>query len=102
MVRQLFVFALVMFAWVFFRAGSIGDAWMIVGRIFTSGFANPHCPLLALGLVGAVWGYQHTFESRLRPVLELRAVRVMLMIALLVYLAFTIRAEGSPFIYMQF
>lgn len=101
-VRQLFVFVLVTFAWIFFRAGSIGDAWMIVGRIFTSGFANPHCPLLALALIAAVWGYQYTFESRLRRVLELRAVRVMLMIMLLVYLACTVRAEGSPFIYMQF
>jgi D-alanyl-lipoteichoic acid acyltransferase DltB (MBOAT superfamily) len=101
-VRQLFVFVLVTFAWIFFRAGSIGDAWMIVTRIFTSGLANPHCPLAALGLIGAVWGYQYAFESRLRRVLELRAVRVILMIALLVYLALTVRAEGSPFIYMQF
>ncbi len=101
-VRQAFVFVLVTFAWIFFRAGSIGDAWMIVTRIFTSSLANPHCPLAALGLIGAVWGYQYIFESRLRSVLELRAVRVILMIALLVYLACTVRAEGSPFIYMQF
>ncbi len=101
-VRQLFVFVLVTFAWIFFRAGSIGDARMIVTRIFTSGFANPHCPLLALALTGVVWGYQYTFESRLRSVLEQRAVRVTLMIALLVYLVLTVRAEGSPFIYMQF
>ena len=40
-VKQLFVFALVTFAWIFFRAASIGDAWTIVTRIFTSGWRIP-------------------------------------------------------------
>ncbi len=100
--KRLFVFVLVTFAWVFFRAESIGDAGTVVARLFTSGLANPYCPVLALALVALVWLYQQLFVSRLRWVLELRAVRVTLMIALLVYLVLTIPAEGRPFIYMQF
>ena len=102
LVKQLFVFALVMLAWIFFRAESIGDAWTIVVRIFTSGLADPHCPLLALALIAAVWCYQHLVESRVRWLLELRVVRIVLMILMLSYLVLTISAKGQPFIYMQF
>jgi hypothetical protein len=91
-----------MLAWIFFRAQSIGDAGTILARIFTSGLADPRCPLLALVLIAAVWCYQYLFESRWRQVLELRVVRVTLTILMLAYLALTVRAEGQPFIYMQF
>ena len=40
--KQLFVFCFVGFAWIFFRADSINDAWLILKRIFTSGFSNPY------------------------------------------------------------
>jgi D-alanyl-lipoteichoic acid acyltransferase DltB (MBOAT superfamily) len=101
-VKQLFVFALVTFAWVFFRAHSIGDAWTIVDRIFTSGSADPSCPVLALVLIAAIWCYQFLFESRLRGLLELAVVRVSIVIFMLAYMILTVPAEGKPFIYMQF
>lgn len=101
-VKQLFVFALVTLAWVFFRAGSIGDAWTILTRIFTSGWSDPKCPILPLLLIGAVWCYQYLFESRLRGILENRLVRIVLMILLLAYLVLNVPAQGQPFIYMQF
>jgi D-alanyl-lipoteichoic acid acyltransferase DltB (MBOAT superfamily) len=101
-IKQVFVFAIVTFAWIFFRAESIQDAWVIVSRIFTSGLADPRCPLLALVLIAAVWFYQFAFESRLRGVLELRVVRVALAVFMLAYLALSVPMEGSEFIYMQF
>jgi len=101
-VKRLFVFALVTFAWVFFRAHSIGDAGTILARIFTSGWADPAIPLWALALIAAVWCYQWLFESRLRWLLELAIVRVMLVISMLAYMILTVPAEGQPFIYMQF
>jgi alginate O-acetyltransferase complex protein AlgI len=101
-VKRLFVFALVTFAWIFFRAESIGDAWTIVERIFTSGLADPRCPLPAIVLIAAVWSYQYLYESRLRTILELRPVRIVLMTLLLAYMLLTVPAEGQPFIYMQF
>jgi len=101
-VKQLFVFVLVTFAWIFFRAHSIGDAWTIVGRIFTSGSADPSTPLWALALIAAVWCYQYLFESRLRWLLDLAVVRVSIVIFMLAYMILTVPAEGQPFIYMQF
>jgi alginate O-acetyltransferase complex protein AlgI len=100
--KQFLVLGFVTFAWIFFRATTISDAWTIVGRIFTSGLGNPGCPLLALALIMAVWTYQYIFESRLQGVLELRLVRLGLVILMLGYLVLTVPAEGQPFIYMQF
>jgi D-alanyl-lipoteichoic acid acyltransferase DltB (MBOAT superfamily) len=101
-IKQVLVFTFVTFAWIFFRAGSMRDAWTILTRIFTAGLADPRCPLLAIILVAAVWFYQWTFESRLRRVLEMRFVRVALAVSMLAYLAVSVPAEGSAFIYMQF
>jgi alginate O-acetyltransferase complex protein AlgI len=101
-VKLLIVLVFVTFAWAFFRAESIGVAGTVVGRTFTSGFANPYVPLLALVLIAAVWAYQFLFASRLRWVLEAGAVRVGLVIAMLVYMILTVGGEGQQFIYMQF
>jgi D-alanyl-lipoteichoic acid acyltransferase DltB (MBOAT superfamily) len=101
-VKQLFVFSFVTFAWVFFRAPTIGAAWLIIKRVATSGLADPMCPLLALAFVIAVWCYQFLFESPLRRLLERRAVRVGLFVLMLAYLLVFVRAGGNPFIYMQF
>jgi alginate O-acetyltransferase complex protein AlgI len=102
LVKQLFVFAFVTFAWIFFRAESIGDAWIIVTRIFSSGWANPCCPVLALALVFAVWLYQYAYESEVKWVLELRPVRVGIVVAMILYLAVFAPSSGQAFIYLQF
>jgi len=102
LVKQLLVFVFVSFAWIFFRAATISDAWVIVTRIFSSGLANPYCPLLALALVFAVWLYQFAYESKLRWVLELRYVRVGIVLLLVFYLAVFAPASEKAFIYLQF
>jgi D-alanyl-lipoteichoic acid acyltransferase DltB (MBOAT superfamily) len=102
LVKQLFVFAFVTFAWIFFRAESIGDAWVIVTRIFRSGFANPYCPVLALALVLAVWLYQYAYESKISWVLDLRPVRVGIVVAMILYLAVFAPSSDQAFIYLQF
>jgi hypothetical protein len=101
-VKQLLVFIFVSFAWIFFRADTIGDAWVIVTRIFSSGSANPYCPLLALALVLAVWLYQFAYESRVKWFLELRAVRIGIVLLLVFYLAVFAPASEKAFIYLQF
>jgi D-alanyl-lipoteichoic acid acyltransferase DltB (MBOAT superfamily) len=102
LLKQLFVFTVVTFAWIFFRAESIGDAWMIVTRIFSSGWNNPYCPILALVLIFAVWLYQFAYESRLRGMLEQRAVRTGLVVAMILYLVIFAPSSDQGFIYLQF
>jgi len=101
-VRQLLVFAFVTFAWIFFRAESIGDAWTAIGRMFGSSPADVSCPLWALALIAAVWCYQYAYESRLRWLLERSVVRVTVVIVMLGYMLLTVSPTGRPFIYMQF
>lgn len=101
-VKQLLVFGFVTFAWIFFRAESITDARLIVARIFSSGAANPYCPLLALALTFAVWLYQFVCESRLRRLLEPRPVRIAIIILMILYMAIFAASSEKPFIYQQF
>jgi alginate O-acetyltransferase complex protein AlgI len=102
LVKQLLVFAFVTFAWIFFRAESIGDAWVIITRIFGSGWANPNCPVLALVLVLMVWLYQFAHESRFRWILDLTPVRVGLVTGMILYLAVFAPSSEQGFIYLQF
>jgi len=100
--KQAFVFAFVTFAWIFFRADSISDAWIIIKGIFTAGFADPRCPWLAVALILAVWVYQFLYESRARRILELRVVRVAIVLLMILYLVVFTPSGERPFIYQQF
>jgi len=102
LVKQLFVFCFVGFAWIFFRADSINDAWLIIKRIFTSGFSNPYCPVLALVLIFAVWFYQFMYESRIKRLLELKLVRITIVVLMIFYLAVFAPSSEQAFIYMRF
>jgi alginate O-acetyltransferase complex protein AlgI len=99
--KQAWVFLYVCFAWVFFRASSLQDAWLIVGRIFTAAWSTPQVPALMLALVGAVWLYQMTYESRLRGMLRYGPLKVAMAAGMIVYLTFC-SAGGKAFIYFQF
>lgn len=101
-VKQALVFAFVTFTWIFFRAKTLDDAWTIVTGIFSPGWGDPGFPLLALGLVLAVWAYQFLYESRARRVLELAPVRVGLAVCMMLYLAIVPGSKVQAFIYFQF
>jgi D-alanyl-lipoteichoic acid acyltransferase DltB (MBOAT superfamily) len=100
-VKQTWVFAYVCFAWIFFRATSLDDALVIVGRIFSAAWGSPQVPALMIALVAAVWLYQYTYESRLRPLLQLGVVRVALAVCMMLYLGM-FSSGGGTFIYFQF
>jgi len=101
-IKQAFVFLFVSFCWIFFRAATISDAFVIIKRIVTSGFADPRCPLLMLAQIAAVWIYQFAYESRFRRLLELDAVRITLVVLMLLYMALFATSSNRPFIYFQF
>ncbi|MFC1781455.1 MBOAT family O-acyltransferase [Planctomycetota bacterium] len=100
--KQLFVFGFVTLAWIFFRAESISDAWIVITRIFSSGFADPQCPVLGLVLIFAVWIYQFITESKLKPLFENRALRIAIVIFMILYLVFFAPSSDQPFIYLRF
>jgi D-alanyl-lipoteichoic acid acyltransferase DltB (MBOAT superfamily) len=104
LVKQAWVFAFVTLTWVFFRAQSLTDAWLILTRIFTAGWSDPRIPLLMVILVLAVWIYQLLYASNswLRRILELAPVRVGLVLGMIAYLAIVAQPSTKAFIYFQF
>jgi D-alanyl-lipoteichoic acid acyltransferase DltB (MBOAT superfamily) len=102
LLRQVLVFGFVSFAWIFFRAETTADAWLIVARIFSAGFGDPRCPIQALFLVGLVWLYQFAYQSRFVSLLETRPVRIGIVVLMVMYLAICAPSGGQAFIYLQF
>jgi D-alanyl-lipoteichoic acid acyltransferase DltB (MBOAT superfamily) len=102
--KQFVVFSFVTFTWIFFRAQSLSDARLIIGRIFTTGWADPRFPVVMAMLVLAVWGYQLLYASRssLRWLIDAQPVRVGLAALMIVYLAIVAQPSIKQFIYFQF
>jgi alginate O-acetyltransferase complex protein AlgI len=99
--KQFGVFLFVSFTWIFFRAGSLSDAWLIVQRLFSSTWQDPQIPLLMLVLIAVIWLYQFLCESRFRELLATSTARVSLAAAMLIYLC-ACSSGGGAFIYFQF
>jgi D-alanyl-lipoteichoic acid acyltransferase DltB (MBOAT superfamily) len=104
LVKQLLVFTFVMFTWIFFRAQSLTDAWVIISRIFTTGWSDPRFPLVMGALIAAVWIYQLLYTSRLtlRWLIDMAPARVGLAALMIVYLAIVAQPSTKQFIYFQF
>jgi hypothetical protein len=104
LVKQALVFTFVTFTWIFFRAQSVEDAWLIISRIGTTGWQDPRLPLLMAGLVLAVWIYQLLYTSRLalRRILDAEVVRVGLVMLMIAYLMIVAQPSTKQFIYFQF
>ncbi len=101
LVKQLATFAFVCFAWIFFRAGSLSDATLIISRLFTGTWHAPQVPALMLLLVALIWLYQFAYESRFQKVLHSSAGRVGVAVFMILYLCI-FATEGGAFIYFQF
>jgi D-alanyl-lipoteichoic acid acyltransferase DltB (MBOAT superfamily) len=101
LLKQFGVFLFVSFTWIFFRADSLGDAWLIIHRIFFSTWHDPQIPALMLLLMAVIWLYQFLYESKLRGLLAAGPVRVGLSAAMILYLC-VCASGGGAFIYFQF
>jgi alginate O-acetyltransferase complex protein AlgI len=101
LLKQLAVFTFVCFTWIFFRAESLGDARMIVQRIFTAAWSDPQIPALMPALIALVWFYQFLYESKAREILQTSFVRVGAAVCMVLYL-FLFSSGGGTFLYFQF
>ena len=101
LLKQAGVFVFVTFTWIFFRAGSLNDALLILNRISTAAWRDPQIPALMLGLTAMVWLYEFLYESRFRDVLKHSFVRVGVAMFMVLYLC-VCASGGGAFIYFQF
>jgi D-alanyl-lipoteichoic acid acyltransferase DltB (MBOAT superfamily) len=102
--QRLGLFAFVTFAWIFFRARSVGDGCLIVLRLFTSGWADPRFPLLLLIPVGLVWLRQllDEKESTPRTAPAFSPLRVAVAVFMVGYLVLVTPPSTQTFIYFNF
>jgi D-alanyl-lipoteichoic acid acyltransferase DltB (MBOAT superfamily) len=103
-VQRAGVFCFVTFAWIFFRAASIGDGCLIVLRMFTSGWEDPRFPILMLIPIVVVWIWQLAQEKEQsgRRLLDLAPVRVAIAVFMIGYLIFVAQSDTQKFIYFNF
>ncbi len=103
-VQRAGVFLFVSFAWIFFRARSVGDACLIVLRILTSGWADPRFPVLILIPVALVWGYQvlDERETEERRPWQIAPVRIAIAFLMIGYLTLVSQPSAQTFIYFNF
>jgi alginate O-acetyltransferase complex protein AlgI len=101
-VKIAWVFCFVSFAWIFFRAATLADAWLILTRIATTAWSDPAFPVALLGLVLAVWVYQAVYESRLRVLLRPAPIRIGMAVAMILCVAVFAPSGAQAFIYFQF
>ncbi len=101
LLKQAGVFVFVSFTWIFFRAGSMDEAMLIIRRIFTAPWRDPHVPALMVLLVALVWLYEFLYESRFRDYLKTGVVRVGVAVFMVLYICLC-SSGGGAFIYFQF
>jgi alginate O-acetyltransferase complex protein AlgI len=102
-IKRLWVFAFVCFAWIFFRAETVGEAWLIVTRICTLDGTHPTIWPLPLGwLVLAAFAYQlSSLTAPTRKLVTSSPVRIATATCMLILLVFY-SSSGGEFIYFQF
>jgi D-alanyl-lipoteichoic acid acyltransferase DltB (MBOAT superfamily) len=98
------VFCFVTFAWIFFRAATIGDGCLIVLRMVTSGWEDPRFPILLLLPIATVWTWQLAQEQEQprRRLLDFAPARVALAVFMIGYLIFVAQPDTQKFIYFNF
>ncbi len=101
-VKQVGIFTFVCLTWVFFRASSVADAWLILTRIATGAWTDPRFPLLAVVLLAMVVAYQWLFENVQLPRRASACLQGLLLVAILLYISFVPGRSNQPFIYFQF
>ncbi len=100
--KQVGTFLFVTFTWIFFRAETFADAWLIVTRIFGFALVDPRFPVLMAILILSIWLYQFVYESKARAILRPAPVRVGLVVLMVLYAAVFAASSDQPFIYFQF
>lgn len=107
-VKRVLLFGFVCLTWVFFRAMTISDAWLIVSRIAQASLTDTRFPLLALILTLSIYVYQwltegrHPSDSRWSDSRWASGLRIAGYVGVLTYLSLGPGRADQPFIYFQF
>ncbi len=100
--KRIFIFIVVSFAWIFFRAESASDSFLIIERIFTTELSFPSMPLVMMALIAACYTLEWMVEYGRVKFLLSPPGRAISMGAMIVYMLFLVTYNTNEFIYFQF
>ena len=108
LLKMALCFALVCFAWVFFRANTASDAFMAIGKIFTEqGKLYIHSMTMAFGILSALFLVAKDAKDEFFPSIKVinsknKILSILSISVLFIYILLFGVLDNSQFIYFQF
>src|SRR5688572_18759947 len=101
--KQIGVFLFVCVCWIFFRAKSVPEAWLVLSGLFTRPWGVSGMPVLMMLMIAAVWAWQLLAEGeRTRPIVQSAPVQFAIASVMAAYLMVVAQSGSQAFIYFQF
>ncbi len=101
--KQIGVFLFVCVCWIFFRAKSVPEAWLVLSGIFTRPWGVSGMPVMMMLMIAVVWTWQILAEGeRTRAILQAAPVQFAIASVMAVYLMVVAQSGSQAFIYFQF
>jgi len=100
--KRIFVFLLVIFTWIFFRAENASDSFIIIERIFTTDITLPSMPVTMAIMIIFCYVYEWLLEYRHVSLFQKPLSRTVAMAAMIIYMLFFVTYSTNEFIYFQF
>ena len=101
-VKRLCVYVFVCVGWIFFRAESMDDVFIIFSRMLRFAGEIQLPPIWMVTLLTVVWGYQFLIESRWVRFITQPVFAIPMAVVMVLYLCLLGGDEAQPFIYFQF
>lgn len=101
-VKQLLMAHFACLCWIFFRAGSVHEATMILQRIFSRIPGQETVPVALVCVMTIAWLWQLASTSRVRSIMEQPWYRGAALGSMVLYLVLFASSTGGQFIYFQF
>ncbi|MEC7356600.1 MAG: MBOAT family O-acyltransferase [Planctomycetota bacterium] len=101
-VKRLCVYIFVCVGWIFFRAESMDDVFIIFSRMLSFAGEIQLPPIWMVALLTAVWAYQFLIESRWMRFITQPVFTIPMAVVMVLYLCLLGGDEAQPFIYFQF
>lgn len=101
-IKRIFVFVILVFTWIFFRAENANDAFIMIERIFTTPVNIPDFPYIMLILIIICYASEWLREYNIIKFTEAAIFKISASILMILYLVFFASYGVSEFIYFQF
>jgi len=101
-IKRIIVFVLIVFTWIFFRSENGSDAFIFIGRIFTTEMTMPQMPFYMAGLIAVCYLFQWLKEYRRIEFTNKLLFKGAAVLIMLIYILIFVTYSSNEFIYFQF